>query len=197
MWLWWWGTEKLSEGVTETDGKCWGVSHLTFGAHTQHFSAREWRGRFRCCDFVGSWWRLVSAAEQRNIHRHCLSNSTGKTNKHLIIFFSNKMQHRKHTQEALFSTFYWIKKKQALLSIDLCYKRLWCIFFFRRSSLDSDCGMRGLLGPQHQNSAFNDVFAEPTDCHAAQCPIHQRYGRCMMKQVQSAKVEAESSKQIS
>ncbi|XP_044217020.1 inactive tyrosine-protein kinase PEAK1 isoform X2 [Thunnus albacares] len=31
------------------------------------------------------------------------------------------------------------------------------------------------VGLQHQNSTYNDVFPETTDCHAAQCPIHQRY----------------------
>ncbi|XP_029356151.1 inactive tyrosine-protein kinase PEAK1 [Echeneis naucrates] len=42
------------------------------------------------------------------------------------------------------------------------------------SSVESDCGMLSPVGLQH-NFAWNDVFSEPTDCHAAQCPIHQRY----------------------
>ncbi|XP_070688653.1 inactive tyrosine-protein kinase PEAK1-like [Pempheris klunzingeri] len=45
----------------------------------------------------------------------------------------------------------------------------------RRSSVDSDCVMLSPVGFQHQNYVCNDVFPEPTDCHAAQCPIHQRY----------------------
>ncbi|XP_047443463.1 inactive tyrosine-protein kinase PEAK1 [Mugil cephalus] len=45
----------------------------------------------------------------------------------------------------------------------------------RRSSADSDCVTLSPAGLQHQNNAFNEVFSEPTDCHAAQCPIHQRY----------------------
>ncbi|XP_029905486.1 inactive tyrosine-protein kinase PEAK1 [Myripristis murdjan] len=45
----------------------------------------------------------------------------------------------------------------------------------RESSLDSDCVMLSPVGSQHQHYAHNDVFSEPTDCHAAQCPIHQRY----------------------
>ncbi|XP_044055343.1 inactive tyrosine-protein kinase PRAG1 [Siniperca chuatsi] len=46
---------------------------------------------------------------------------------------------------------------------------------FRRSSVESDCVMLSTVGLQHQNYAYNDVFPEPTDCHAARCPIHQRY----------------------
>lgn len=45
----------------------------------------------------------------------------------------------------------------------------------RRSSAESDCALLSPVGLQHQNYAYNDVFPEPTDCHAAQCPIHQRY----------------------
>ncbi|XP_068447706.1 inactive tyrosine-protein kinase PEAK1-like [Clinocottus analis] len=30
-------------------------------------------------------------------------------------------------------------------------------------------------GLRHENYASDDVFPEPTDCQAAQCPIHQRY----------------------
>lgn len=45
----------------------------------------------------------------------------------------------------------------------------------RRSSADSDCALLSPVGLQHQNYAYNEVFPEPTDCHAAQCPIHQRY----------------------
>ncbi|KAG8003609.1 hypothetical protein GBF38_018804 [Nibea albiflora] len=43
-----------------------------------------------------------------------------------------------------------------------------------RHSSESDCVMLSPVELQHQN---NEVFPEPTDCHAAQCPIHQRYGR--------------------
>ncbi|XP_040895824.1 inactive tyrosine-protein kinase PEAK1 [Toxotes jaculatrix] len=46
---------------------------------------------------------------------------------------------------------------------------------FSRSSVESDCLIPSPAGLQHQNYAYNDVFPEPTDCHAAQCPIHQRY----------------------
>ncbi|XP_070817504.1 inactive tyrosine-protein kinase PEAK1-like isoform X2 [Chaetodon trifascialis] len=46
---------------------------------------------------------------------------------------------------------------------------------FRGSSVGSDCDMLSPVGLQHQNYSCNDVFPEPTDCHAAQCPIHQRY----------------------
>ncbi|KAM9358296.1 inactive tyrosine-protein kinase PRAG1 [Symphorus nematophorus] len=45
----------------------------------------------------------------------------------------------------------------------------------RLSSAESDSVMLSPVGLQHQNYACNDVFPEPTDCHAAQCPIHQRY----------------------
>ncbi|XP_036971864.1 protein PEAK3 [Acanthopagrus latus] len=44
-----------------------------------------------------------------------------------------------------------------------------------RASVESDCVILSPVGFQHQNYAYNDVFPEPTDCHAAQCPIHQRY----------------------
>ncbi|XP_008405340.1 pseudopodium-enriched atypical kinase 1 [Poecilia reticulata] len=45
----------------------------------------------------------------------------------------------------------------------------------RRSSVESD-SVFSPAGFQHPSFAFNgDVFSEPTDCHAAQCPIHQRY----------------------
>ncbi|KAM9385468.1 inactive tyrosine-protein kinase PRAG1 [Pholidichthys leucotaenia] len=43
----------------------------------------------------------------------------------------------------------------------------------RYSSVGSDCAILSPTGLQHQS--YNDVFNEPTDCHAAQCPIHQRY----------------------
>ncbi|XP_035509945.1 inactive tyrosine-protein kinase PEAK1 [Morone saxatilis] len=46
---------------------------------------------------------------------------------------------------------------------------------FRLSSEESDCVMLSPVGLRYQNYACNDVFPEPTDCHAAQCPIHQRY----------------------
>lgn len=56
-----------------------------------------------------------------------------------------------------------------------------CIFFHRSHShrhfSESDCVMLSPVELQHQNYACNEVFPEPTDCHAAQCPIHQRYGR--------------------
>ncbi|CAJ1060320.1 inactive tyrosine-protein kinase PRAG1 [Xyrichtys novacula] len=42
----------------------------------------------------------------------------------------------------------------------------------RCSSVESACVLLSPLGP---NYPYNDVFLEPTDCHAAQCPIHQRY----------------------
>ncbi|KAI9547681.1 hypothetical protein NQZ68_014947 [Dissostichus eleginoides] len=42
----------------------------------------------------------------------------------------------------------------------------------RCSSVGSDCLMLSPVGLQHQNYTYNDVFPEPTDCHAAQCPIH-------------------------
>uniref|UniRef100_UPI003AAE1DC4 inactive tyrosine-protein kinase PEAK1-like n=1 Tax=Centroberyx gerrardi TaxID=166262 RepID=UPI003AAE1DC4 len=45
----------------------------------------------------------------------------------------------------------------------------------RGSSLESDCVMLSPFGHQHQSYPFNDVFPEATDCHAAGCPIHQRY----------------------
>ncbi|XP_042368206.1 inactive tyrosine-protein kinase PRAG1 [Plectropomus leopardus] len=45
----------------------------------------------------------------------------------------------------------------------------------RHSSVESDCVMLSPAGLQHQNLTYNDVFQEPTDCNAAQCPIHQRY----------------------
>ncbi|KAM3876113.1 uncharacterized protein ACN63O_022885 [Diretmus argenteus] len=47
--------------------------------------------------------------------------------------------------------------------------------FSRSSSVDSDCGMFIPLGLQHHSHTCHDVFSDPTDCHAAQCPIHQRY----------------------
>ncbi|KAF7664115.1 hypothetical protein LDENG_00189390 [Lucifuga dentata] len=43
------------------------------------------------------------------------------------------------------------------------------------SSLDLDCVLLSPVSFQHQSYTHNDVFPEPTDCHAAQCPIHQRY----------------------
>lgn len=45
----------------------------------------------------------------------------------------------------------------------------------RHSSVESDCVMLSPVELQHQKYTCNDVFPEPTDCHAAQCPIHQRY----------------------
>lgn len=47
---------------------------------------------------------------------------------------------------------------------------------FRRSSVESD-SVFSPTGFQHPSFADSNVFSEPTDCHAAQCPIHQRYGR--------------------
>ncbi|XP_034738467.1 inactive tyrosine-protein kinase PEAK1 [Etheostoma cragini] len=43
----------------------------------------------------------------------------------------------------------------------------------RCSSVGSDCVTLSPVGLQ--NYTYSDVFPEPTDCHAAQCPIHQRY----------------------
>ncbi|KAF1385840.1 hypothetical protein PFLUV_G00111930 [Perca fluviatilis] len=43
----------------------------------------------------------------------------------------------------------------------------------RCSSVGSDCVTLSPVGPQ--NYTYSDVFPEPTDCHATQCPIHQRY----------------------
>ncbi|KAI3368864.1 hypothetical protein L3Q82_025845, partial [Scortum barcoo] len=48
-------------------------------------------------------------------------------------------------------------------------------YSFRGSSVESDSTMHSPVGLQYQNHAWNDVFPEPTDCHAARCPIHQRY----------------------
>ncbi|XP_072245819.1 inactive tyrosine-protein kinase PEAK1-like [Leuresthes tenuis] len=45
----------------------------------------------------------------------------------------------------------------------------------RSSSVESDSFTLNPAGLQLQNYANNEVFSEPTDCHAAQCPIHQRY----------------------
>uniref|UniRef100_UPI0037E91D7B inactive tyrosine-protein kinase PEAK1-like n=1 Tax=Semicossyphus pulcher TaxID=241346 RepID=UPI0037E91D7B len=45
----------------------------------------------------------------------------------------------------------------------------------RCSSVESDCAPLSPVVLQHPNHFDNDVFPEPTDCHAAQCPIHQRY----------------------
>ncbi|KAM4574417.1 inactive tyrosine-protein kinase PEAK1 [Fundulus diaphanus] len=44
----------------------------------------------------------------------------------------------------------------------------------RRSSVESD-SVFSPAGLQHNSFGPSDVFSEPTDCHAAQCPIHQRY----------------------
>nr|XP_020479913.1 pseudopodium-enriched atypical kinase 1-like [Monopterus albus] len=46
---------------------------------------------------------------------------------------------------------------------------------FSRSSVESDSVSLSPVQLQHQNYTYNDVFPEPTDCYAAQCPIHQRY----------------------
>lgn len=44
----------------------------------------------------------------------------------------------------------------------------------RCSSVEHDWA---LLSPVESHSyTYNEVFPEATDCHAAQCPIHQRYG---------------------
>ncbi|KAM4548289.1 inactive tyrosine-protein kinase PEAK1 isoform 2-T2 [Odontesthes bonariensis] len=45
----------------------------------------------------------------------------------------------------------------------------------RSSSVESDSFTFNPAGLQLQNYANNEVFSEPTDCHAAQCPIHQHY----------------------
>lgn len=57
-----------------------------------------------------------------------------------------------------------------------------CVFLHRShssrcSSVEPDCVALSPAELQHQGYTCNDVFPEPTDCHAAQCPIHQRYGR--------------------
>ncbi|XP_044217021.1 inactive tyrosine-protein kinase PEAK1 isoform X3 [Thunnus albacares] len=52
----------------------------------------------------------------------------------------------------------------------------------RCSSEGSDSVMVSPVGLQHQNSTYNDVFPETTDCHAAQCPIHQRYDHSLHQQ---------------
>ncbi|XP_015238130.1 PREDICTED: pseudopodium-enriched atypical kinase 1-like [Cyprinodon variegatus] len=44
----------------------------------------------------------------------------------------------------------------------------------RRSSMESD-SVFSPTGFQHPSLGYSDVFSQPTDCHAAQCPIHQRY----------------------
>ncbi|XP_054585969.2 uncharacterized protein peak3 isoform X1 [Nothobranchius furzeri] len=44
----------------------------------------------------------------------------------------------------------------------------------RHSSVESDCVLSP-AGFLQQNYGCNEVFTEPTDCHADQCPIHQRY----------------------
>lgn len=43
--------------------------------------------------------------------------------------------------------------------------------------METDCVMLSPVGLHHLNHTYNEVFSEPTDCHADQCPIHQRYGR--------------------
>ncbi|XP_053286413.1 inactive tyrosine-protein kinase PRAG1 [Pleuronectes platessa] len=42
-----------------------------------------------------------------------------------------------------------------------------------RSRSSADSSLLSPVGLQHQN--YDDVFSEPTDCHADQCPIHKRY----------------------
>uniref|UniRef100_A0A3Q2NQJ6 PEAK family member 3 n=1 Tax=Fundulus heteroclitus TaxID=8078 RepID=A0A3Q2NQJ6_FUNHE len=43
-----------------------------------------------------------------------------------------------------------------------------------RSSVESD-SVFSSAGLQHHSFGPSEVFSGPTDCHAAQCPIHQRY----------------------
>ncbi|XP_028300346.1 inactive tyrosine-protein kinase PEAK1 [Gouania willdenowi] len=43
----------------------------------------------------------------------------------------------------------------------------------RHSSVDSDDRVFSPVAVQHQNYSYVDVFSEPVDCHAAQCPLHQ------------------------
>ncbi|XP_069378319.1 inactive tyrosine-protein kinase PEAK1-like [Paralichthys olivaceus] len=43
------------------------------------------------------------------------------------------------------------------------------------SHSSADCALPSPVRRQHQNYAYDDVFPEPTDCQADQCPIHQRY----------------------
>ncbi|KAM3620266.1 uncharacterized protein V6R79_020619 [Siganus canaliculatus] len=45
----------------------------------------------------------------------------------------------------------------------------------RLSSVESDCALLSPTELQYQSQLCNDVFPEPTDCNATQCPIHQRY----------------------
>lgn len=58
-----------------------------------------------------------------------------------------------------------------------CLRRKRCesLLCFRRSSVDSDCVFLSHAGLQHQNAGHN-VVTDSTDCHAAQCPVHQHYG---------------------
>lgn len=46
----------------------------------------------------------------------------------------------------------------------------------RGSSGDSESVSLSPVELQHRSDTYSDVFLEPTDCHAAHCPIHQRYG---------------------
>ncbi|XP_039984943.1 inactive tyrosine-protein kinase PEAK1 [Xiphias gladius] len=50
-----------------------------------------------------------------------------------------------------------------------------CSHSLSHSSIESDCVMLTPVELQHQYNTYNNVFPEPTDCHAAQCPIHRRY----------------------
>ncbi|XP_054459208.1 inactive tyrosine-protein kinase PEAK1 [Anoplopoma fimbria] len=45
----------------------------------------------------------------------------------------------------------------------------------RCSSVELDCAMLSPVALHYQNYTCDEVFPEPTDCHATQCPIHQRY----------------------
>lgn len=72
---------------------------------------------------------------------------------------------------------------QNTVTLSILFQACVGFFFFssnrrhssRCSSTGHDCGP---LSPVelHSSNAYNDVFPEATDCHAAQCPIHQRYG---------------------
>ncbi|XP_041861349.1 inactive tyrosine-protein kinase PEAK1 [Melanotaenia boesemani] len=45
----------------------------------------------------------------------------------------------------------------------------------KHSSMDCDSFTPSPFDHKLHNFAYNEVFTEPTDCHATQCPIHQSY----------------------
>lgn len=83
----------------------------------------------------------------------------------LILFLSPKKQLlQNHSLDSL-ESMCWMS-----LSLSLSYRSQ----SSRSSSVGLDCGP---LSPVELHcSNADDVFPEATDCHAAQCPIHQRYG---------------------